>query len=180
MENKFHNIKTYQIITFLSLIILAFIIMYIPIYRANLIKKAMYKARYNQIQYLNSKSLIIPKSINMIKGHIIHNESALKDIVYINLLTKTKSNNIKDIYNNQIKIFSITKRLLDSANKSSILSNNNDFKNLKSEFDEIYINAHKQHELCKTRTKHFKKYIDLPIYKDIIDRSNINDIICID
>ena len=180
MDNKFHNIKTYQIITFLSLIIIAFIILYIPIHRANLIKDALYKARYNQIQYLNTNSSIIPKSINMIKGHIIHNETALKDIVYINLLTKTKSNNVKDIYYNQIKIFTITKRLLDNANKNSLLSNNENFKKLKSEFDDIYTNAQKQFELCKTRTKHFKKYIDLPIYKNVIDRSNINDIICTD
>ena len=79
MTNKFHNIKVYQIITLLSLIIIALIISFIPLHRANNIKNALYRARYNQIKYLNEQSPIIPQTINIIKGHIIHNEKALKD-----------------------------------------------------------------------------------------------------
>ncbi|MCR5507030.1 MAG: hypothetical protein K6F04_04245 [bacterium] len=180
MENKFHNIKVYQVITFLSLITIACLICFIPLHRANNIKQALYKARYNQIKYLNEQSQIIPQTINIIKGHIIHNEKALKDIVYINMLTKIKSNNIKDIYENQVKLFSITKNLIDSTNSNSMLNNNENFKNIKTRFEEVYSNMTKELNLCKTRTKHLQKYMKLPIYKNIIDTTNINEIICID
>ncbi|MBR1544841.1 MAG: hypothetical protein IJ638_02770 [Alphaproteobacteria bacterium] len=180
MTNKFHNIKVYQIITLLSLIIIALIISFIPLHRANNIKNALYRARYNQIKYLNEQSPIIPQTINIIKGHIIHNEKALKDIVYINMLTKTKSSNIKEIYENQIKLFSITKGLIDNANKNSLLSNNENFKKIKARFDEIYSTMTTELNLCRIRTKHLQKYINLPIYKNMIDTTNINDIICID
>ena len=180
MKNKFHSIKVYKAITIISIIIALGIMLYAPIHRANIIKIALYKGRYNQIQYLNSQSYIIPQAINIIKGHIIHNEKALKDIVYINMLTKLKSNNIKDIYNNQIKIFSITKNLIDNANKNSLLNKNKDFQQIKKRFDEIYLNAYKQHEICKARTQSFQKYTDLPVYKDFINTSNINNITCTD
>ncbi len=178
--NNINSIKLYKIITILSIAIILLILSYIPIYRANTIKAALYKARYSQIQYLNTKSSIIPEAINMIKGIIIHNEKALKDIVYINVLTKTKSNNIKDIYANQIKMFSITKNLIDTANKNQLLSNKENFKNLKARFDEIYSTTKKQLELCKIRTDHLQRYINLPVYKDLIDTTNLNEIICID
>ncbi len=179
MENKLHNIKTYKIITILSIIVIFFIIAYIPIHRANAIKVSLYKTRYNQIQYLNSKSEIIPEIINMIKGYIIHNEKALKNIVYINMLTKTKNNNIKDAYNNQIKIFYITNELMTNANKNSLLSNNEKFKNLKLKFDDIYLNIQRQSETCKIKTNQLQQYTNLPIYNRLIDISNIDDIICI-
>ena len=180
MENKFHNIKTYKIITILSAIAILFIFLYAPIHRANTIKTSLYKMKYSQIQYLNSQSEIIPETINMIKGHIIHNEKALKDIVYINMLTKTKNNNIKDAYNNQVKIFTITKDLINNANQNSLLNNNEKFKNLKSRFDEIYANIQTQFENCKAKTRQLQKYVNLPIYEKIINKTNINDIICID
>ncbi len=180
MEKKFHDIKIYKIVTIVSVIIILGIIIYAPIHRTNIVKTALYKARYNQIQYLNSQSYIIPQAIDIIKGHIIHNEKALKDIVYINMLTKIKNNNIRDVYNNQIKIFTITKNLIDSANKNSLLNKNKDFQQIKKRFDEIYLNAYKQHEICKARTQSLKKYTSLPVYRDIINASNINDIICID
>lgn len=180
MENKFHNTKVYKSITIISLIIIILIFAFIPVYRANLIKTALYKQRYNQIQYLNSKSDIVPKAINIIKGYIIHNEKALKDIVYINVLTKTKSNSIKEIYNNQIQIFSITKKLMDNANKNSPLANNDKFTEIKQEFDDVYSTMIQQFNICKNRTKNLQRYINLPIYKSIIDTTNINDIICID
>ena len=178
MKNKIHNTNVYKTITIFSVIIIIGIILYTPIHRANIIKKALYSGRYNQIQYLNSQSHIIPQIINTIKGHIIHNEKALKDIVYINMLTKLKSNNVKDIYNNQIKMFSITKNLLENANKNSLLNKNENFQQIKKRFDEIYLNAYKQHEICKARTQNFEKYSTLPIYKNFIDTSNINDITC--
>ena len=180
MKNKFHNIKVYKTITVISAMAILGIILYTPIHRANMLKTTLYKERYNQIQYLNSQSYIIPQAINIIKGHIIHNEKALKDIVYINMLTKVKNNNIRDIYNNQIKIFTITKNLIDNANKNSLLNKNKDFQQTKKRFDEIYLNAYKQHEICKARTQSLKKYTTLPVYRNVINASNLNDITCID
>ena len=172
------NIKTPAIVFFTTLVLL--FIGYIPIHRVNIIKSQLYKLRYNQIQYLNSQSYIIPETINTIKGHIIHNEKALKDIVYINLLTKSPNNNIKEVYDNQIKIFNITKNLIDNANQNSILSKNEKFKELQNKFNEIYSKTKKDITTCQTLTKKLQDYMSFPVYKKIINTKNINEIICID
>ena len=174
MEKKFN--KKFAIIP-LGILVLG-CIAYLPIHRANKIKSTLHKIRYKQIKFLNSQSNIIPEIINSIKGYIIHDEIALKDIVLINALIQNNNKNISDIYENQLRIYSITQKLITEAQNNSLLNNNENFNKLKTRFSEIYTTIQDDFELCKKYTNDYAYYATLPIYKHLINTKNIDEINC--
>lgn len=173
MKAQYKNIILI-IFTLTTLSILA----YIPLYNTNILKTKLSEHKKEQIQYINENIQIVPKIINTIKGHIIHDEKALKDIIKINILTKSKQKNINEIYTNQLEILHITNHLISKSNKISLLQNNQNFSELKNKFTTIYDNAIKGYINCKEYSIKLKRYIKLPIYKNIIELKDINEAFC--
>lgn len=163
------------ILTLISLSILA----YIPLHNTKVLKEKLSQHKKEQIQYINENIQIIPEIINIVKGYIIHNEEALKDIIQINILTKSQQQNINEIYKNQLNILHITNQLITKSNKNSFLLNNKEFSNLKNKFTIIYDNAIKGYINCEEYSNKLKRYTNLPIYKNIIEQKNINELFCI-
>ena len=150
----------------------------IPLHNASKKQKDLTKHKRQQIQYINNNIQIVPEIINISKGYIIHNGEALKDIIHINVLTKTNTDNIGEIYANQMQIINITKNLLDKAEKNSLLSHNKRFVQLNEEFKTLYQNATAGYSYCREYSNKLAKYLSLPVYKNIIKIKNLNEVVC--
>lgn len=166
------------LISTIALLIIMAIVFCIPLHNASKIQENLTKHKRQQIQYINNNIQIVPEIINISKGYIIHNGEALKDIIHINVLTKTNTDNIGEIYANQMQIINITKNLLDKAEKNSLLSHNKRFVQLNEKFKTLYQNATTGYSYCREYSNKLAKYLSLPVYKNIIKIKNLNEVVC--
>ena len=177
-----HNHKIFKIITLifiLGLIASGIIFLYAPVQNIETLKSDLATHKHTQIQYINSNIDIVPKIISISKGYIIKNNSALKDIIQLNILTKTQNNNLSDIYLNQIQILTLTHKLISDAIKTPPLANNKNFKELYKKFSDLYTTAIDGYNLCLENSAKLGKYMHKPIYKKLLDPKELQDILCI-
>ena len=178
--NKTHKIyRILTIILLLASLVCAFIFLYTPIQNIEEIKSDLSNHKHTQIQYINNNIDLVPQIISLSKGYIIKNSTALKDIIQINILTKTQNNNISDIYLNQIQILTLTNKIVNNAMKKPPLANNKKFKELYNKFNELYNTAIDGYNHCIESSKILAEYMNKPLYQKFLDPKELRDLLCI-
>lgn len=172
-------IKTILLFLFLGLITFGGIYLYAPVQNIEELTSDLSNHKHTQIQYINSNIDIVPKIISISKGYIIKNNTALRDIIQINILTKNKTNNISDIYINQIQILTLTNKIVAEAVKTPPLANNTKFKEIYTKFNELYTTAIDGYNYCVSNSKKLAQYLTKPMYKNLVTEKKLQDITCI-
>lgn len=121
-----------------------------------------------QLEYINKKNNIIPKSIKYINGWLIGDIEAIKHLLKINILSKSETNKNENlIYNNEMQKIVIMNDLMNIAEKNLYLKHDRIFKELNEKFKRFYrLSMHSFNE-CKKLSNKLLYYSPKSKYKDI-------------
>ncbi len=165
-NNSFKNRNFLLIIS--SIIIIGILLTFAHfLYISNLETKII-NHKKRQLEYINKKNNIIPKSIKYINGWLIGDIEAIKHLLKINILTKSETNKNENlIYNNEMQKIVIMNDLMNIAEKNLYLKHDRIFKELNEKFKRFYrLSMHSFNE-CKKLSNKLLHYSPKSKYKDI-------------
>lgn len=172
------NKKYIKIVLFTLILLFIILIATFPITKSQTLKEEIINTRQTQVKLIKDNLNLIPQLINISKGYLINNKTALKNIIKINILAKEEPTNFNEMYNNQTKLLSLTMDLLRDSKKHSPLTTNPEFIRINNELEALNAQIENYKKICIAKSNKLIKLSQLPIYNKIINTKDVNNIIC--